>query len=172
MNSSDVCAVLRLPTGKWTKLDRVIAPDSTGVYFIRTANEKPVGRLRGTSDLIYIGQGNLRDRLKAHANFSTDFGDKGWLLGLIADATGGGLEVAFAQPLDPPPLAENTLLVQYFTEHLELPPANSSFGTLTDSQQSDLEILRFFPQSASEQRKSFKIAALRQLWKRTASWWK
>jgi hypothetical protein len=111
--------MLGQPSGNWTKLDpQVIAPAGSGVYVIRTANAKPVGRLRGTSDLIYIGQGNLRVRLKTHANFRADFRDKGWLLWLIAkDATVGGLEVAFAQSPDPRS-AENTLLFRYLTEHL------------------------------------------------------
>ena len=133
--------ILGQPTGNWTQLGKAIAPAVSGVYVIRTANARPVGRLRGASDLIYIGQGNLRARLKAHT--------RGWLLGLIHTAV-GGLEVAFARSPDPR-RDEITLLFRYLTDHLELPPANNS-RTLTNSQKADLSLLRLAPQSTSEQR--------------------
>lgn len=83
-----------------------------------------MGRLRGESDLIYIGECDLRARLKAHVSSRPDFEDKGWLLTLIAKRL-LGLEVRCFRS-DYTERDEAELLLTYFKEHLELPPANRS----------------------------------------------
>jgi hypothetical protein len=93
MNSSDISFA---PLGEWEELTpRYCAPCCSGVYAVRTAGGKPVGRLSGSSDLIYIGEGDLQARLKAHVNSRWDFEDKGWMLDLIARQV-SGLEVRFS----------------------------------------------------------------------------
>ena len=120
MNSSDISLE---PLGEWEKLTpRYSAPRCSGVYAVRTAGGKPVGRLEGTSDLIYIGEGDLQARLKAHLNSRSDFEDKGWMLDLIAKQV-SGLEVRCFRS-DDTRGDETLLLTAYFKEHFELPPAN------------------------------------------------
>jgi len=166
MNSSEISTMLGLPSGDWDRFDGTLsAPALSGVYVIRIASGKTVGRLRGESDLIYIGQGNLRVRTKAHANLRRDFRGKGWVLWLIAGADSvGGLEIAFFRCANPRQ-AENTLLFRYLTEHLELPPANNTLGALTDSQKMELSLMCLAPQSTTAQRES----ALKELLKRKNS---
>jgi hypothetical protein len=125
------------------------APPCLGLYVIRVTDAKAIGRLRGNSDLIYIGQGDLRGRAKAHRNLRSDFKGKGWLLHLITTGGSvGGLEIAFF-PCENPKQREDELLFKYFTEHLELPPANNKLGTLSDSQKLVMAAMGLIPGSTS-----------------------
>ena len=120
MNSCDISLE---PLGEWEELSpRYGAPPSFGVYAIRMFGGKPVGRLKGASDLIYIGEGDIQARLRAHVNSRSDFEDKGWMLDLIAKHV-SRLEVRCFRS-DDTKNDETQLLTAYFKEHLELPPAN------------------------------------------------
>jgi hypothetical protein len=118
MNSSDICLE---PLGEWGEFSsRYNAPGGSGVYAVRMSEARPVGRLRGTSDLIYIGQGDLQARLKA--NSRSDFEDTGWIFHLIVKE-GLQLEVRCYRSNNTK-CDEEQLLLRYLREHLELPPAN------------------------------------------------
>lgn len=55
MNSSDVEHMLGTPLSGWQKLDAEETAKSTsgsGVYVIRVLDGKPVGRLKGSSDIL------------------------------------------------------------------------------------------------------------------------
>ena len=124
------------------------SPSSQGVYVIRTANGTPVGRVKGESDLIYIGSGHLKARLKAHLNPRSDLKDK-WLISLIAKNM--QLEVGLFAVEDLQK-KESDLLWSYLVDHLELPPANSRFelSKLSEVQKAVLPLLSL---SDDEQRK-------------------
>ncbi len=131
MDSINICQRLGAPVGGWQDLQQVdqIGPESRGVYVIRIAGAKRLGRLKGDSDLVYIGSGNIGKRLKAHADFRPDLKDKGWLLTWIACEK--MLEVGFFL-CDQPERVEADLLVDYLVAHLELPPANWKGPKLSD----------------------------------------
>jgi len=82
MNSDDVQARFGKQSGCWMPFDEHAAKSSLarGVYVIRFADGLKVGRLRGKSDIVYIGSGRIGTRLRAHAGLRPDFKDKGWLL--------------------------------------------------------------------------------------------
>ncbi|MGA7080553.1 MAG: hypothetical protein WBQ43_01420 [Terriglobales bacterium] len=127
MNSADIPGILNVPTPKWMRLERstVDRPfDHLGVYVIRIASGKPVGRLKGQSDVIYIGSGQIETRVKAHSRPRFNFKDKGSLLAWIAaDVSIGELEVAFF-PCQKHKEVESDLLFGYLQDHREPPPAN------------------------------------------------
>jgi hypothetical protein len=156
VNSSHLSVLLGSTNDKWAKFAGALnAPACLGVYVIRIAGAKTIGRLRGNSDLIYIGQGKLRLRTKAHRNLRSDFRGKGWLLHLIT--TGGSvgeLEIGFF-PCENPEQSENELLFRYFTDHLELPPANNKLGTLSVSQKAVMAAMGLIPGSTSAEGELF-----------------
>lgn len=158
MNSSQISKLLGSTTdeGEWVRFGGSLnAPACPGVYVIRMAGAKTIGRLRDNSDLIYIGQGKLRVRSKAHRSLRPDFKGKGWLLHLIAtDRSVGGLEIAFFRCANPKQ-CEDELLFKYFTEHLELPPANNKLGTLSDSQKLVMTAMGLIPGSTSSEGELF-----------------
>jgi hypothetical protein len=127
MNSADIPRILNVPAPKWMMLERstVDRPfDHLGVYVIRIASGKPVGRLKGQSDVIYIGSGQIERRVRAHSRPQFNFKDKGSLLAWIAtDGSIGGLEVAFF-PCQEHKQVESDLLFSYLQDHREPPPAN------------------------------------------------
>ena len=123
MNSSDIFLE---PFGDWEEFSsRYNAPTCSGVYAIRISGARPVGRLKGASDLIYIGEGNLQARLKAHLISRSDFYDTGWIFHLIVKA-GLPLEVRCFRSNNTKG-DEEQLLLKYLKEHLELPPATGQF---------------------------------------------
>lgn len=140
MNSDDVCRLLGEPTGGWKPLAGSIAcPGTLGVYVLRSSGgEQRIGRLRGASDLIYIGRGRLSARLHAHRHVRLDLRDKGWLFASIGHHV--RLEIGAFHVSDQCG-CERDLLFQYFTEHLELPPANESLPKLTHLQITQLSMI-------------------------------
>src|SRR5438045_1142183 len=127
MNSTDIESHLKQGALQWSRLSSLTAdgaPSCMGAYLVRVGNGKVLGRIKGVSDLVYIGSGNLQSRLKAHAGFRVDLIDKGWLLTVIAaDESVGPLEFA-CWPCENAKETEQALLWDYFRDHLELPPAN------------------------------------------------
>jgi hypothetical protein len=126
-----------------------------GVYVIRIADGLKVGRLRGESDIVYIGSGSIGTRLRAHAGLRTDFKDKGWLLSWIGFEK--RLEVCFFECAEAVEL-EDDLLVGYLSAHQELPPGNWRGPGLSERRKQTLwaEIARTYlnslPQDQRDQR--------------------
>ena len=138
MNSDDVQARFGKKSGCWMPFDEHAAAKSglaRGVYVIRIADGLKVGRLRGESDIVYIGSGSIGTRLRAHAGLRTDFKDKGWLLSWIGFEK--RLQVCFFECAEPG-LLEGDLLVEYLSAHQELPPANWRRPTLSERQKQTL----------------------------------
>lgn len=124
MDTKKICEKRGQPVNGWQKLNgkpTPNAPDSEGVYVLRVANGTPFGRFSGESDVVYIGHGAFRTRLKQHLTVRIDARDKGWLFALQGQRK--ELEIGFF-PCTEPKTVERDLLNDYFGEHLELPPAN------------------------------------------------
>lgn len=124
MNSDDVQVRFGKQPECWIPFDEHAAENLglvRGVYVIRIADGLKVGRLRGESDIVYIGSGSIGTRLKAHAGLRSDFKDKGWLLSWIRLER--RMEVCFFECSGAAAL-EGDLLMEYLFAHQELPPAN------------------------------------------------
>ncbi len=109
---------------RWKDFDARLAPQSMGVYTFRVAAGAAIERVKGASDLIYVGSGKIRDRLRAHANPDwTNWDDSGWLISLIAQER--DLELAWKElPEGEARSLESGILRDYLVQHFELPPAN------------------------------------------------
>ncbi len=100
------------------------APSQQGTYVIRKAGGKRFGRLRGESDIVYIGSTTrgLRGRLRQYIHP----GPTQWTNWRIHElAKKYNFEVAWYKNNEPENL-EHQLLRQYLNEHDELPPLESS----------------------------------------------
>jgi len=137
MESSDIGEILGCQfqfQEPWRKLqDRTTdLPNVPGVYVIRTENRKPVGRLRGKSDIVYIGQTrNIKSRVGSHKRVGSNPAAVSMHLDIIAPEV-GALGFAYSVCKEPQEAksAESTLLLRYFQDHLELPPVNSQTSKL------------------------------------------
>jgi hypothetical protein len=109
-------------------------PAKRGVYLIR--NSKPICRVRGSSDIMYIGQsgGGLRAGLQGIGPgnggpgrlFNTRGPDE-WVRKEIEKFYPSEtccVECYFTSPAEDPRKIEESLLRAYLKTHLELPPAN------------------------------------------------
>src|SRR4029077_19422059 len=104
------------------------APYSPGVYVFRLSGAVCFPRVKGESDIVYIGttedgEGTVRKRLIAHHNtFSAD--DRFWLRRIQTEI--GQLEVAWKrlEKHFDAQWIESDLLGRYAREHIEFPPAN------------------------------------------------
>lgn len=100
-------------------------PDARGgngiVYVWHTA--LPVPRLRGTSNIVYIGQTirNLGDRYLEYVRKETSGGN--WQRYEHIVKNYGPIRVSYSICEDPKQ-TEATMLRKYFDEHLEFPPIN------------------------------------------------
>ncbi|GEM_PF-6224127 len=99
------------------------APTTSGIYLMRL--RKNAGRLKGSSDVYYIGQSkNLRGRLKAHWK-GTNYKYATPIVNKLYQAN--KVEVAWIETdLKSAKRAEVNCLAEYFADHLELPPGNAS----------------------------------------------
>ena len=77
MMSRDIEQILGLEFHGWRKWQDPTEglPDALGVYVIGTANEKPISRLKGESDVVYIGQGKIKRRIISHKTVRPDLRD-------------------------------------------------------------------------------------------------
>ncbi len=97
-------------------------PTKPGVYIIRMKNGVQFGRLRGRSDIIYIGstekglRGRLRQYLKPDRTQATHQRVNQLMKRYI-------FEVAWSED-ENPKIQEHNLLLQYAGDHNELPPMN------------------------------------------------
>lgn len=100
------------------------APEKQGIYILRRAGGKKFRRLKGESDIMYIGsatgEGGLKVRLMQYLNPGpTQLTN----LRIHKIATRYKMEVAW-YPCDEPKNLEHQLLQQYALDHDELPPLN------------------------------------------------
>jgi len=114
---------------KWSTDVVPVAPNHPGVYAFRLA-KGPFGRVKGASDLVYIGctegaKRTLRQRLKNHLIDRSDQEDVGHRLCRVEREI-GELDVAWKtfDNAGQGKQYEGELLAQYAGEHVEFPPLN------------------------------------------------
>jgi len=99
-------------------------PQVIGVYVLRQADGKLVGRLRGESDILYIGsttsQGGLRQRLMQYFHPGPTQWTNQRISSFLEKYT---MDVAWCPSSEPINL-EHDLLRKYLADHDELPPFN------------------------------------------------
>jgi hypothetical protein len=127
MNSQAIEAMLKVGDGSWRRWPdpgAAIAPSRVGVYVFRRVAGSEICRVRGTLEIVYVGSGNIQNRLRAHHNPDWgSFKDSGWLISLVAN--GAPLEVTWREmPLEVARRMEGEILQEYLLDHQELPPAN------------------------------------------------
>lgn len=127
MNSQAIEATLKLDDRSWRSWPNpglAIAPSSHGVYVFRRTRGSVISRVQGSSEIVYVGSGNIRSRLRAHCNPDWDsFKNSGWLISLVAN--GAPLEVSWqVMQLKTARSLEIQILQEYLVDHRELPPAN------------------------------------------------
>jgi len=115
--------------GNWERWPAAIdkAPGSPGVYVFRLAAAKAFPRIKGESDIVYIGttedgQGTVRRRLIDHRNCCSD--ERYWLHRIETEI--GQLEIAwrsFAEHSDAQWI-ESNLLATYVQDHIDSTPGN------------------------------------------------
>jgi len=99
------------------------APSKKGTYVIRKAGGERFGRLRGESDIMYIG--STTRRLKKRLQQYLRPGPTQWTNQRIYKLLTKGYKLEFAWCLnDEPKILEHNLLRQYISEHDEFPPMN------------------------------------------------
>jgi len=111
----------------WLTLDQAItqAPKSIGVYVMRGKDGRKFYRVKGESDIVYIGSSkNLKNRLRQYKytnqKASSPTKRVKWFSGIYP------IEIAFAITSSPATLFETMLLQTYIGDHHELPPLNNS----------------------------------------------
>jgi len=120
---------------EWKMLDPIwldnINTKIYGVYIIRATSMIP--RLEGESDILYIGQGILSERLRKILDFELDY--KSWHyesgpICRIKRALGIPMEFSYTRLANKEQceLFEVKILDEYETQHFELPPINRSRG--------------------------------------------
>jgi hypothetical protein len=115
---------------RWTDRVPKTAPTSPGVYMFLLGEGKTIHRLKGESDIIYVGStarggGGLKQRLRCHSKSS--------LLNLIKSEI-GEIEISWkVVPTHERALFEEAeILWKYLQDHLELPPMNRQRSSLKD----------------------------------------
>ena len=122
MNSGEINEISNW--SDWRQCDATSIPSSPGIYAFRIGGGVAVPRVRGQSDILYIGSSmvNLRMRLRKHHQMRTA---ESLLLNLIETHLGQS-EVGWASLDQASAFAtESDLIFKYSQEHLEFPPANN-----------------------------------------------
>jgi len=111
----------------WQTLEQAVeqAPKSAGIYVMRGKDGKKFDRVRGQSDIVYIGSSkNLKNRLRQYKNHNKKVSSPTrrfkWFSKMYP------LEIAFAETSSPATMFETMLLQLYISDHHELPPLNHS----------------------------------------------
>jgi len=110
----------------WTRNTVREAPLSPGIYVFRLAEAKTIQRLKGASDILYIGcSTRLRDRLKEHLKVMDVERNTAYRLQRVEQEI-GRLEVSWESydSADKAKDAERLLLAIYEADHIEFPPLN------------------------------------------------
>lgn len=126
-----------LVSRKWTSWRRLeismidSLPKEYGVYIIRSKRE--IARLKGISDILYVGEGLLNGRLGKVFNFKLDYRSWPYESGEICR-----IEKELQIPMefsyliisdkDACQTNETKILDEYERQHIELPPVNHSRG--------------------------------------------
>ena len=119
---------------KWHPLDEQgleNAPQQPGVYVIRRAQGRRFGRLRGESDILYIGSCRAKKGLRQRLQQYSYPGPTQWTNLRVKELSEKfKMEVAWcvinAPNLEEPRNFECDLLANYLKDHDELPPLNHS----------------------------------------------
>ena len=100
------------------------APKQYGIYILRMAQGKPWGRLKGESDIFYIGSTEGKHGLRGRLQQYLRPGRTQWTNKRIHEmAKKYDMEITWCQCGEASNL-EHQLLQQYFEDHDELPPLN------------------------------------------------
>ena len=128
MDSSSLAAEVDCPLNWMTLNDETQrkAPFEIGVYSFRLEGGRKFGRLRGESDIVYIGsasgRGGIRQRLYFHLHPGPS-----QLTNLRSKQLQGRVHLQVACVPEPNPVKfETKILDQYLEDHWELPPLNRS----------------------------------------------
>jgi hypothetical protein len=112
---------------KWQPFDATTAknaPRDKGTYVIRRAHGEKFGRLRGFSDILYIGSTESKRGLRSRLRQYLHPGQKKWTAIRVNQALSKyEAEVAWCENPQPRNL-EHNLLRQYAADHDEFPPLN------------------------------------------------
>ena len=113
---------------RWTGSVFKRAPASPGAYVLQLGQGRSIHRLKGESDIIYVGStargsGGLKQRLRSH--------NKSRLLNLIKTEI-GKIEVSWkvVATHESALFEEAEILWKYLQDHLELPPMNRQESSL------------------------------------------
>jgi len=113
---------------RWTRVLFNQAPRSPGIYLFHVDQAKSIHRVKGESDIIYVGstargRGGLRQRLRNHGGSRS--------LNLIKAEIGAIMVSWKDAPSHEKALFEEAeILRKYFQDHLELPPMNGQISSL------------------------------------------
>lgn len=101
------------------------APATKGVYVLRLKGGRDFGRLKGRSDIVYIGktEAGIRGRLRQYLNPGPTQITNQRVNQLMKRHD---LEVAWKEDQNPN-TTEHNLLLQYVKDHDELPPLNRQY---------------------------------------------
>jgi hypothetical protein len=165
MTSETIEQTLGVPVGGWLAFGEMsvrCATSACGLYVVRTAGARRFGRLVGDSDIIYVGSGKIAERLKNHTQWRTDFKDKGWFFGFIANCE-GMLPMEFGCfPCENHSKVESQILFGYLKSHRELPPANLSMQLLR-TQKGELALLQLSPKLREEVLQDYIVTPIKHL---------
>ena len=124
MNSTELTNL-----GEWREWGRSMvleAPLTSGIYVFRQAERKTIPRMRGASDIIYIGRSaKIRNRFRDHLRVMEVERNVAYRLRRVQREV-GRLEVSWECYGTPEKAkdAERLLLARYDGDHLEFPPLN------------------------------------------------
>ncbi len=126
MNSYEVNSSVRNSVS-WRPFDAeqsFQAPEDNGVYVLRQAGGKLFGRLKGASDILYIGSSICQGGLKQRLSHYFHPGPTQWTnLRINSFLSKYKMEIAWFV-CDEPVNLEHSLLKRYLDDHDELPPFN------------------------------------------------
>ena len=110
----------------WCERTVGLAPKEPGVYVFRLAGAGRLPKLKGESDIVYVGWGeSLQKRLSDHLTLRDDERDLGFRLKRVLEVP-RGLAVAWKTLTSPKEARkyEAEFLEIYVADHIELPPLN------------------------------------------------
>ena len=115
---------IKIRFSRWVPFDDILdyADEKAGVYEIRMKDGRKFGRVRGESDIVYIGsttksfKSRFSGYMKPNRTQKTNKHVK-WF------STKYEIEVAFL-PIEKPRFYESLLIDTYIADHDELPPLN------------------------------------------------
>ena len=126
LDSTQLSEVYTTFSGWYPFNEKVVqnVPKQKGIYVLRKARGRPFGRLRGQSDLMYIGsteaQGGLKQRMRQYWHPGPTQWTNKRIKGISKKHE---MEVAWCL-CDEPGNLEHELLHKYLKGHDELPPLN------------------------------------------------